>query len=242
MRILVDRWYLGPIVAMVVLYCCVAASVGVGTQRLSTLGRAQVERLYSLAREDQYDEILNSGLASEITVKYLKMQEQCFGRIKGWTVSEVNSASAIGTRWRAVVQVSREWATFHESVGGLDPHRLHVSLASWENDLRQGPVGDPQAELLDESWASYTVGAQRSGDKVISAEEAIDAARGPIHEMDPANIVPPLTARETRDFWIVTDVVQLDNEKEKRFLVLSKSGEQIERVRATGHSFYDRDW
>lgn len=238
MRILIDRWYIGPIVAGVVLYCCLAASVGLGTQRLTTLGRAQVDRLYALAEQDKYDVILNSGLASEVSVKYLKMQEQCFGRITAWTVSEVNSTEAVGTRWLATVQVAREWATFHESVGGLDPHHLHVSLASWEDDLGQELVGDPQAEHPGESLASFTVGDQQVGEKVISSDQATDAARGPIHEMDRANIVPPLTARETRDFWIVTDIVQLDTEKEKRFFVLSKSGEPIERVRASGHSFY----
>lgn len=69
MRIIVERWYVGPIVAAVALFGCWVNSLGTATARFTDVTRATLDRVYILAGAEQYDEILREGLASNCDFK-----------------------------------------------------------------------------------------------------------------------------------------------------------------------------
>ncbi|HVT11348.1 MAG TPA: hypothetical protein VHE55_03705 [Fimbriimonadaceae bacterium] len=234
MRLMVDRWYVGPVCAVAALYVCLIVGSERASTRIFQISDRTIDRIYTLASRGQFDEIWKEHLTSETSVKYLRMQDQCFGRVKQWTIDHPYSGGEAA--WSAIVQVQREKASLNERVDGSDPHVALIALSPGENDQGMAIVGDPKAVDSIRPSPDFTVGELEPGPRVSSAAEAINAVRPMIHSVDAAYSPSALTVHETADFWVISEKATRGKGPESRFFVLSKSGEHVEHVWATGSS------
>ncbi|HWA84310.1 MAG TPA: hypothetical protein VG820_12780, partial [Fimbriimonadaceae bacterium] len=182
----------------------------------------------------QFDEILKEHLASQTSVKYLRLQDQCFGRVERWDPN--TSVHGTDSNWSMGVHVVRAGAEFNEDVGGSDPHFVYIALRTRENDEGSAVVGDPHAANVQYPSDNFTVGDLQPGPRVTSAAEAMNAVRPLIHHVDSQFKPSGLKATETADYWVIHEYTKSGT----RLLVLSKSGEQVEHVWASGRvGYYD---
>lgn len=230
MRTIIERWYMGPIVAAVALFGCWISSLGTATTRVADITRANLERIYGLAGKGQYDEILREGLASAESVDYLKMQDACFGRPTACRVAGVVGGS-FGIPWRTVIGVDRPAITVIDVATGSDPHTARIALDANQNDLQDRMPGDPQA------WVNPYVTPRRSVSypterPIDSTEQATSVARTVLHQLDAAeHIRAPLGVTRSGDYWVITERVITLGGLDERYLVLSQAGAVVERLR-----------
>lgn len=233
MQIIIERWYLGVIVAAVALLSCALDSEINSLRRVAERRLGNLDRIYSLARDGRFDDIRRSGLTTEATVKYLEMQDQCFGRIRSWMVDRSAPRDvAAWHMWDTEVSVDRPRANLAERVVGFGPEEIHIALYPTDSNLPdRGTVGDPEATLYGSSGSTVTGATIPRPKPIDSPGEAVAFARPILHSIIPLEQIKSVSgATRAGKFWVVQETIVTSSGRVTMLLVLSNKGELVERV------------
>lgn len=235
MHIIVERWYLGPIIAAVALFGCVIQCERNRARLVTSLWRQNLDRVYSLARDGKFDEIRRSGLTTEATIRYLEMQDQCLGRVKSWMVSPTDPQEP-GVGRTADVSVDRPRANLAEHVYCSGLHDIHIALHPTENYTPdRGTIGDEEATLYGYPQSKVISAAGPPPEPIESPGEALAVARRVLHAVNPPEQIRSVSGvTRAGQFWVVKETIMTSSGQLALLLVLTNSGDVVERVAGAG--------
>jgi len=220
MRFIADRWYLVPIAAIVAIYFCCIATVNGANERIAVMVPAGVKRIYTLAQQGRYDQLVQEGLMSENSAKYLREQERCFGRISEWRVVHIDNAF-YSHYWTGRVYVKRKLLESADDLAGTGPHDLEVSLAN--------------------SVIERDVFGQLDTAPVKSAIQLKNYLAQSLQTKQDDGEPKKVTAVQIGDLWLVTEIRRTtDKQLHTRYVVVRPTGEVVEYVRSDLNE-YKRD-
>jgi hypothetical protein len=207
--LLVDRWYVGPIVAIIALMVCAAWEA----DRRASVGSAKfneaVRRIYSMAMQRDFAELRKSGLLSEPSLHYLERQDSLFGPVVSWNSAETDSGQ--------LVRVDRRG--FHSE------DLVYSDAVAFGQDYSPSSLMVLPAEV-------------ETSDQFVAARtkaEALAMARDYIHHHDSASmVVRKIEATRKGNDWLVEERGEIDGKTVKWFLTLPVKGGPIERYRDVG--------
>src|SRR5579871_146913 len=138
MRLLTERWFIVPGLAMCTAYFAFVSSMEQSAVKSERISLQTVDDVYSLARADNYGELLSKHLLNESDIDYLKMQDACFGRIEQWSLvgqGDFDSSGDPFGGWSHRMNVTRPLADFVENARGSSLHEASISLAYYSDRL-----------------------------------------------------------------------------------------------------------
>ena len=205
MRFVVDRWYVVPIVAMVALFACSLVALSGMHSRMTRLINRNVSRIYALASAGQYDELARSGLVTDDTIQYLYQQDQCFGRIKSWKLSQAQFD---------IYEESREGQVWVERARLQSADRLEGSRVD-------------SLSLVPSYDLYYSNEFENRTTPLRTPDEARKIARAILKASQSDFPVKTFDVARAGEFWLATVIVAKEHSFDTRYLILSKTGKPL---------------
>lgn len=226
MRFIVERWYLGPILALVSLYVCALLGYGVGQLRSEEIEHRTLSEIYRLAKEQRYDEILSRELAPTEAVNYFKQQDRLFGPIQSW-----NDNSGPWSEGSTSVMVKRKGVEGTDIAVAENPYTFSCSLYGRHN-AGAGPVTTPEEALNAARPILYSTDSDLPF-KSSKVERVGDDWLVTVY-LKPGILVDPVTGK-TRVSTSISDRVMV--------VISAETGDMTEHIRdgkVEGSDFYER--
>lgn len=208
---IVERWYLGPIAAIVALIMCSAMESEHFIATREQHYEAVVQRVYSMAARNDFKSLAKSGFVSGPGLEYLQKLNKLFGPVQTWATHSSDDPSRI--------RVTRPGLVTEEQLFDY----------SFDSEFRYTELGVQPTESADYS-DSLTSATTR--------EQAIEVARDFIHSHSNGDVKSlGLDAAPRGTDWLVVQYVRKGQSVHRWYVVVpTQLGEVVRYKDLAGYA------